>query len=329
MNGLRNNVAPAMSRRSVVLGMCDAPVAKTTGTVGKPFADFLRHIRAAHVGQVVVAHEQVDLAGVEQAQRTGAVGSLQHGVAHFAEHLRCRRAHEFVVLDEQDAQATLRIGRREIRRHRLPALRLVAQHVPHFARQRFAAVRLAQQFDAGIEPSAMHDRVVGVARGEQDRDIRQTFARLARQFRTAHGTRHHHVGEQQIDRRAALDDGERVFGVLRFQHRVAEIAQQFDDGFAHFGIVFDDEHEFRSADDGAGVDVDGHVLGLQHARQIDAHRRAVAGFAVDVDVAVGLLDEAVHHAQAEPGALAFGFGGEERFEDVLHHLAASCRSRCR
>ena len=45
-----------------------------------------------------------------------------------------------------------------------------------------------------------------------------------------------------------------------------------------------------------------------------------AGLAVDRDVAVRLLDEAVHHAQAKPGALADLLGGEERLEGARQHL---------
>ena len=37
------------------------------------------------------------------------------------------------------------------------------------------------------------------------------------------------------------------------------------------------------------------------ARQVDFHRGAVADLAVNLDVAIRLLDEAEHHAQAEPG----------------------------
>ena len=33
-----------------------------------------------------------------------------------------------------------------------------------------------------------------------------------------------------------------------------------------------------------------------------------------------LFDEAEHHAQAQPGALAIGLGGEKRLEHLLEHL---------
>ena len=45
----------------------------------------------------------------------------------------------------------------------------------------------------------------------------------------------------------------------------------------------------------------------------------MALFAVDHDVAGRLLDEAVHHAQAQAGALAGPFRGEERIEYLVEH----------
>ena len=51
---------------------------------------------------------------------------------------------------------------------------------------------------------------------------------------------------------------------------------------------------------GRGAD----LLGLGQARQIDLHRRAVALLAVDAHMAAGLLDEAMHHGEAEARAFA-------------------------
>ena len=49
-------------------------------------------------------------------------------------------------------------------------------------------------------------------------------------------------------------------------------------------------------------------------------RSCRARFAVELDVAAGLLDEAVDHAEAEAGAGAGRFGGEERLEGAPAHL---------
>ena len=62
-------------------------------------------------------------------------------------------------------------------------------------------------------------------------------------------------------------------------------------------------------------------LGLGHmARQENAEDRALADLGIAEDEAAGLLDDAVDHRQAEAGALADFLGGEERLEDLLHHV---------
>ena len=57
----------------------------------------------------------------------------------------------------------------------------------------------------------------------------------------------------------------------------------------------------------------------------------MADLAVDLDVAARLLDEAVHHAQPQAGALADILGGEERlehfFQNVRRHAAAGVAHR--
>ena len=70
------------------------------------------------------------------------------------------------------------------------------------------------------------------------------------------------------------------------------------------------------------------VVGRQ-AGQVELHRRAVAHFAVDLDVAARLLHEAVDLRQPEAGALADVLGREERLEGAGEDVAASCPSRCR
>ena len=56
--------------------------------------------------------------------------------------------------------------------------------------------------------------------------------------------------------------------------------------------------------------------------QIKLHRGARAGLAVDLDVPARLLDEAVHHGEAQAGTLADLLGGEERLEHAVQHLLA-------
>ena len=52
------------------------------------------------------------------------------------------------------------------------------------------------------------------------------------------------------------------------------------------------------------------------ARQVDLEGRSLARFAVDIDEAVVLLDDAVDRGQPQAGALAHFLGGEKRFEQM-------------
>ncbi len=62
------------------------------------------------------------------------------------------------------------------------------------------------------------------------------------------------------------------------------------------------------------------LAGSDMARQEDAEGRALADARIDEDEAAGLLDDAVDHGEAEPGALADLLGGEEGLEDLVDDL---------
>jgi len=55
-----------------------------------------------------------------------------------------------------------------------------------------------------------------------------------------------------------------------------------------------------------GVDLGSDILGLPRARQVNPDRGALTKLAVDLDMSARLLDEAVHHAEAESGSLSLG-----------------------
>src|SRR3954451_20098808 len=67
--------------------------------------------------------------------------------------------------------------------------------------------------------------------------------------------------------------------------------------------------------------------GLGRARQIERDGRALADFGLDADIAAGLAGEAENLAEAEPGALADGLGGEEGFENAVHDFAGHAVAR--
>ena len=83
----------------------------------------------------------------------------------------------------------------------------------------------------------MHDGVVGVARHEQHLDRGTEFLQPAGQFRAAE-VRHHHVGEDQVDRPALpLAHRQRFGGALRLDHLVAECLQRGGYVFSYFLLV--------------------------------------------------------------------------------------------
>ena len=180
------------------------------------------------------------------------VEGLQHHVARHAQQLGQRLADELVVLDQQHRAAARGAAggvarRRHGRRHALDVgqhalLFLVRQHVADLARERLARVGLGQQLHAAVQPSAVHDRVLGVARREQHGQARQPLLGLARQLGAAQRAGHHDVGEQHVDGHAALDDAQRAHRLARLQHAVAEVGQQAHGGLAHLVVVLHHQH---------------------------------------------------------------------------------------
>ena len=64
-------------------------------------------------------------------------------------------------------------------------------------------------------------------------------------------------------------------------------------------------------------------------RKIDAESGALIRFALHLQPALMLPDNAEDGGQAQAGAFAGGFGGEERFKDPVENFACPSRCRCR
>ncbi len=62
-------------------------------------------------------------------------------------------------------------------------------------------------------------------------------------------------------------------------------------------------------------------------RQQDAEGCPGPRRAATENIAASLLDNAVDHGEAEPGALADVLGGEEGLEDFRHHLGGDAMAR--
>src|SRR6185437_4905206 len=80
---------------------------------------------------------------------------------------------------------------------------------------------------------------------------------------------------------------------------------------------------------GLGGALDCPSGGSGKAREIELHRRAFAGLAVDLHMTARLLDEAINLRQAEAGALADLLCGEEGFKSLLGHFPRHARAGVR
>ena len=172
----------------------------------------------------------------------------------------------------------------------------------------------------------MDDGVFGIAGGEQHFQRRAAPRHFRRELPAVQTSGHDDVGEQEVERRAAIGDGKGFGAVGGRQRLVAEALELCADISAHQFIILDHQ-------DGLVTALDLGALGPREffrrgigLRQIEAEGRAVALFAVDLDVSARLLDEAVDHAQAEPGALADFLGREERLEHPVDDIGPNSDS---
>ena len=191
--------------------------------------------------------------------------------------------------------------------------------------------RLWQEGKLLVLRQALLEGVFGIARDEDDLEIGIFLAHRLQQRRAVH-FRHHHVGDDEIDRAVPfLQRLQRLDAVGGLDHAVAARAQAARVQRAQALLVLDQQDGalpgevgarfcFRRrllgrAIGGGGV---GHSLQLgMMPRQEDVERGALIGFGIDIDEAAGLLDDAVHRRQAEPGALADFLGREERLENLV------------
>ena len=173
---------------------------------------------------------------------------------------------------------------------------------------------------------------VAVAAGQHHGQAGIALAHDAGELDAVHAG-HDDVGKHQIGGELVLGkDRQRGIRAGDAADRVSEILQQLGGELPDVVIVLDHEDAVAAAARGGfaagrgGLDGIGRHRGL---RQIDRERRALAGRAYDLDVAVGLLGKAERLAEAEAGSLADFLGGEERLEDRLEQGQARCRCRCR
>src|SRR5260370_28389658 len=136
------------------------------------------------------------------------------------------------------------------------------------------------------------------------------------------------IRKKQIDR-LGLQHPQRRSSIRRCDNFISKLLQQARTVVSYVSLILDDQDTF--ARDSARFTWHGGLagdLGFRRcqALQIEFDRRALPEFAIDLDVASGLLDKPIHHAQPEPAAAALALcreeGLERRCADLLGHPAA-------
>src|SRR5262249_1961687 len=191
--------------------------------------------------------------------------------------------------------------------------RAVVQHLAELAQQRVRAHGLLEEGEPFVEHAVVDDRVARVAGLVEHAGVRPGPGEGLRERAPAHA-RHHDVGQQQVDRaRERLRHLERGVARPRLEDDVAlrlqDLARELPEGF----LVLDEEDRLRPRPRrlphrGLGV----RRGGLVDAGQVDLEDRAEAHLAVDPDVALALLHDAVRGSEPQPRSLARRLRGDER-----------------
>src|SRR5262249_32536848 len=112
-------------------------------------------------------------------------------------------------------------------------------------------------------------------------------------------------------------DGKRLGRVDGADHLVAEALELHRHEFADLAVVLDAKNGFVSAQHWPLVALNKRNCAGISFWQVDPERRAAAFLAENFDAAAGLLEEAEHHAQSKPGALAHFLCRKERIKDLV------------
>ncbi|MSO75282.1 MAG: hypothetical protein EXQ99_09150 [Alphaproteobacteria bacterium] len=120
---------------------------------------------------------------------------------------------------------------------RMRSPRVTGHHLFHLARKLAQAERLRQKVNVGAD--AVAEGVFGIAGNIDHLQGRQAGADMLGQRRPIYA-RHHHVGDQQIDRvLRRVDNLKRGLAAIGLKHGIALVAQRTGTKHANRGFVFD------------------------------------------------------------------------------------------
>lgn len=117
-----------------------------------------------------------------------------------------------------------------------------------------------------------------------------------------------------------LEDVECFFAAGGFKDVVSEALDGLGDDFSYIFLIFDNEDEFAVSLSGLGMEVivvgDGGA-GFGPFGEIEAQCGSASECAIEFDIASGLFDKAVDHAESESTAFSDFFGGKERVKGAF------------
>ncbi len=195
---------------------------------------------------------------------------------------------------------------------------------PRAARTRPRSASVSEGFleqeGARLQDPAMRDDVVRVARHVEHPELGARGHQGFGQRPTVH-PRHHDVGDEQVDGlRMAVGDLDGFVGTGGFDHPIAVFLENLASDDPQGTFVLDQQDRLPpSRGHRRFLDLRRHGWFVD-TRQIDLERGASPHFAVHPDMATGLLHDAVHHRQAQAGALPLLLGREEGLEDLGQDL---------
>ena len=154
----------------------------------------LRQLGSRDAGQADIGDQQIDRLSLQHGQSLRAIAGFDDLMPEVGQHIGRRHSDQRVVFDQQNPLGARPVG--DLVHHcgrglgRRLALWAIGQNMAQPPCQCLTRIGLAEELDPGIDASAMDDGVVGIARREEDGDLRKPFARLAREFGTAQRPRH-------------------------------------------------------------------------------------------------------------------------------------------
>ena len=169
----------------------------------------------------------------------------------------------------------------------------------------------------------MDDGIAGISRRVKHFQTGMALHRLIGELAAGHPAGQGDIGKQQPHLGMRFEQREPLHSGRGREHVVAKLAQEIGREDADISIVFHEEDHLAAAAPRPRRFGQPDCLHIpEMARQVEPHRRALTGLAIDRAMPARLLDKAIDLRQPEPGALPGLLGREKGLERLLAHLGA-------